>query len=267
MDVHKPKPVRSWRELLTEIGVIVLSVCIALTAEQAVEWLHWRNEVTQARINIAAELGRNMLVSVNRVRTAQCTEQRLDILAGIVDAASRTGTLPPVGEFGRPATSAWPDETWQSVLASQTATHFSDKELALLGGAYGQIQRQGIRTRDEMLAWSHLYTMVGPGRRLDPASESVLRVALSEARYMNRSTSLVSGQIVRQIETLNLPFDAATRREIEDALHGPMRQAYVCAPMETEAPATYGQGQSRSYVYTLRDWLKYPPYAARPGAR
>ena len=26
MDIHKPKPVRSWRELFTEIGIIVLSV-------------------------------------------------------------------------------------------------------------------------------------------------------------------------------------------------------------------------------------------------
>ena len=49
MDIHKPKPVRHWRELLTEVGVIVLSVCIALAAEQAVEWAHWRCEVSIAR--------------------------------------------------------------------------------------------------------------------------------------------------------------------------------------------------------------------------
>src|SRR4051812_38877059 len=264
MDIHKPKPIRSWREFLTEVGTIVLGVCIALAAEQAVEWWHWRNEVAQARISLADELSRNMLVSINRVRTAHCTEQRLDTLAAIVDAASRTGVLPPVPEFGRPQTSAWPDETWQSVIASVTATHFSDKELALLGGAYGQVQRQAIRTRDEMLAWAHLYTMVGPGRRLDPSSESVLRVALSEARYANRSTSVVSGQIVRQIEALKLPFDAATRRQIDDELHRPIDGTFTCKAMETEVPATYGQAQSKNYAYTIRDWQKYPPYTQQP---
>ena len=49
MEIHKPRPIRHWRELLTEIGVIVLSVSIALAGEQAVEWLHWHNEVATAR--------------------------------------------------------------------------------------------------------------------------------------------------------------------------------------------------------------------------
>ena len=67
MDVHKPKPVRSWRELLTEIGIIVLSVCIARAAEQAVEWVHWRSQVTDARTVIATELAGN--VRRGRVRS------------------------------------------------------------------------------------------------------------------------------------------------------------------------------------------------------
>jgi hypothetical protein len=38
VEIHKPKPVHSWRELLTEIGVVVIGVCIALAAEQTVEY-------------------------------------------------------------------------------------------------------------------------------------------------------------------------------------------------------------------------------------
>ena len=49
MDIHKPGPIQNWRDLLKEVGVIVLGVSIALGAEQAVEWLHWRSEVTAAR--------------------------------------------------------------------------------------------------------------------------------------------------------------------------------------------------------------------------
>ena len=44
MDIHKPKSIRNWREFLTEIGTIVLGVSIALAAEQAVEWWHWRGQ-------------------------------------------------------------------------------------------------------------------------------------------------------------------------------------------------------------------------------
>ena len=36
MHPHKPKPVHNWREFLTEIGVVVIGVCIALGAAQVV---------------------------------------------------------------------------------------------------------------------------------------------------------------------------------------------------------------------------------------
>ena len=36
MDIHKPKPIRNWREFLKEVGIIVLGVSIALAGEQAV---------------------------------------------------------------------------------------------------------------------------------------------------------------------------------------------------------------------------------------
>jgi hypothetical protein len=34
MAIHKPKPVHNWRELASEVGVIVVGIIIALTAEQ-----------------------------------------------------------------------------------------------------------------------------------------------------------------------------------------------------------------------------------------
>ena len=45
MEIHRPKAVHSWRELLKEIGIIVIGVVIALGAEQAVESLHWMRQV------------------------------------------------------------------------------------------------------------------------------------------------------------------------------------------------------------------------------
>src|SRR5580704_11219366 len=60
MEIHKPKPIHNWREFLTEIGVVVLGVCIALAAEQAVEAIHWHNKVVEARGVIATELAGNV---------------------------------------------------------------------------------------------------------------------------------------------------------------------------------------------------------------
>lgn len=51
MEIHKPKPVHSWRELLSEVGVVVIGIVIALSGEQAVEAVHHaeqRKELRQA---------------------------------------------------------------------------------------------------------------------------------------------------------------------------------------------------------------------------
>ncbi len=61
MKVHFPQPLHGWREFAGEVGVIVLGVLIALGAQQAVEWAHFRNEqrntlkrlFEEARINVA----------------------------------------------------------------------------------------------------------------------------------------------------------------------------------------------------------------------
>jgi hypothetical protein len=49
MHVHLPKALHGWRELLKEVGIIVLGVLIALSAEQAVESLHWHQRAATAR--------------------------------------------------------------------------------------------------------------------------------------------------------------------------------------------------------------------------
>ena len=54
--MHKPKPIRTWREFFTEIGVIVLGVLIALGLEQAMEALHWSYRVRDAETAMRAEL-------------------------------------------------------------------------------------------------------------------------------------------------------------------------------------------------------------------
>src|SRR5258705_11348027 len=56
MEIHKPKPIHTWRELLTEIGVIVIGVAIALAGEQTVEALHWHYRVNDAMEAIRLEL-------------------------------------------------------------------------------------------------------------------------------------------------------------------------------------------------------------------
>ena len=125
MDEQKPKRARDWRSFGKEYVIVVLGVATALAAQQAADWWHWQGEVVQARSALAIELTRVMQNGIERVRFAQCNEDRLSDLARILDGAMRSGKLPPVGPIGSPPTRPWPSTAWQSVTQSQTASHFS----------------------------------------------------------------------------------------------------------------------------------------------
>jgi hypothetical protein len=56
MDIHLPKVPHSWRELAKEIGIIVVGVIIALTAEQLVQDWDWHRKVKTAEAAMRQEL-------------------------------------------------------------------------------------------------------------------------------------------------------------------------------------------------------------------
>jgi hypothetical protein len=240
VEIHKPKPVHSWRELLTEIGVVVIGVCIALAAEQTVEFFHWRDQVRAARESIATEMAVSIGFGIERVRTEGCIEKRLDELGRILDAASRTGVLPPVGDIGTPHYRPFPSGAWNSVVASQVATHFSRPELAVLSSAYEQVALLGANNQAEILVWADLDAMAGPGRRLDPALDAALHAALSRARFYNRAMALVGGQLSNRARTMNLPLNMEEKKFIRDRLDASLGQDPMCRPIGPVA-ATYGQ--------------------------
>jgi len=256
MEIHKPKPVHNWREFLTEVGTIVLGVLIALGAEQAVDWMHWRSEVAQAQEFIATEMAINMRNGIERVRREHCLEQTIDAVAQILDTASHTGTLPAVGQLAGPPSRVWNSTVWNSVIASQASSHFSRQQLADLGRSYEQIQRLNENNTEEMVAWSNLDAIVGSGRRFDPSSEAALRSALSQVRWYNRILALGSGQMVARVQQLNLPFSQNDLGIIASAAHSPL----TCLPIGPSAPSVSGQAPLSTVPAQIDDFLKQPPY-------
>jgi hypothetical protein len=256
MEIHKPKPVRNWREFLSEVGVVVLGICIALAGEQVIEELRWGSQVSAARTVIATEMAYNLEGAIWRMRTLDCVEQRLDTLAKALDDASRSGSLPPIGNIGAPPSHMWRSGAWESVVASQTAAHFPREQLAALGALYKVVQRIDEHAAPEGTAWSDLYAMVGPGRRLDPASEAQLRSALALARWNGRTMATLSMFLVNQARGLGLPFAEFELAQIEDARTQPLKQARkgtvikpasptaICAPVGPVPPG-YGEGPNR----------------------
>ena len=274
VEIHKPKPVHNWRELLTEIGVIVIGIVIALAGEQVIEEMHWRNQVHQAREVIASEMTYNLVGAIGHIRSLGCVEQRLDMLSGILDQAARSGSLPPIGHIGEPVRHSWRSGAWDSVVASQTATHFPPQQLAALSSLYKRVQRGEEFATRELEAWSRLYAIVGPGRRLDPASEADLRQAISIARDMGRTVATTSVFVVNEAAAASLPFTAEEQQELANAETRPLagaprtraddaRTNAICGSIGA-VPLTYGDAPSGQIPAGISAFARSLPDFGKP---
>jgi hypothetical protein len=189
MDIHKPKPIHNWREFLKEYAIIVIGVLTALAAEQAVEWLHWQDEVTAARASLRSEMSVITNYYGQRVAIAGCVDKKLDSVGAII-AEVAAGLQPNMrGVVFRGLGAPIYDSEWQSERSSQVLTHFPRDELAAMSTLYGQRLEMHDWSLEEAAAWAGLAVLQDAAQKLGPADLAQLRINYRLAmRYQNAIT-------------------------------------------------------------------------------
>ena len=182
VEFHKPKPVRNWREFLKEYAIIVIGVLTALAAEQAVEWLHWRSEVSIARKSIFAEMAAADDYFVRRIADAPCIDRKLDRIAEMISAVA-AGKQPQMlvthfNGLGAPAG----DSDWQAERSSQILTHFPRDELALMSRYYANLPTLVDWGLQEANVWEGLAVLQDAPQKLSQSDVAQLRTNYHLAR-------------------------------------------------------------------------------------
>jgi hypothetical protein len=239
VDIHKPKAVHSWRELLKEIGIIVIGVVIALGAEQAVESIHWMRQVDVGEATLKGAFVQEVQNAASRDVQADCITRRLAFLSSVVQRSSQDGELPPMDAVGHPPYTPWTIGSWEALVASQTVSHLPRQKMI----DYSIIAQMttflsGLSDREEA-QWTTLDTMVGPGRRLSDVEAENLRVALAEASDSNSLMRRTSARLRDLVKATGLvepsEFDAAKKRATLGKTN-----AQICRPMAAPTSATRG---------------------------
>ena len=218
VDIHKPKPVHNWREFLTELGTIVLGICIAISLEQFVEYLHWHHEVQVGRQALTEEIAGIDRFYARRVLIAPCLDRRLaEVAAQIRDlGAGRKLTPQAANPAARAPGALLSDAEWQSERSSQTLTHFPRAELALMSRFYAQTTDMREWIFEEERSWSALDVMAEDPDHLGPADFAQLRVNLSTARTLE------------YLITLNAPRQLVLAAQL--GIHPPPPSSAIFAP-------------------------------------
>ena len=226
MEPHSPKhPIHSRREFLREVGIIVLGVLIALGAEQAVEALHWRQEVRSAHASLRLEM---MTANGNfafRAAVRDCVASRLGSLEVIAELAASHAPVPRVGPVQPDVANAFLDGDWLAYRASQVLTHFGHPELEEYGGYYGQLEHVRDWIAKEHDAWDIIERLQGDPSRLGPDDFAALRGAIADARTSNWYVALVAKEEMERSAQLHIPVPPADTARVRS----------VCTPQPLAA--------------------------------
>lgn len=235
------------RKRVAEIGEIVLGVLIALGLGAVATEIGWRIEVSNARDAIADELGEIVGQARERERADACIERKLDAVASVLNEAERTGTLPPTGRIGSPMYRTWSRGVWDSTLSAEIASHFDREGLDNLSGAYQFVDIINRRTEQELEAWTRLYAIAGPGRRIDADEVSQLREALSEARMAHRYLVFSGIRLDQIVQAFGLPI---SQEAIDD--YASAATNLTCGPIEKPDGRSYGEAPGLGVVQRSR---------------
>lgn len=222
MEIHKPKPVHNWREFLKEYAIIVVGVLTALCAEQAVETLHEHSRAAEARIDIHAEIARNLTYMNIRNANEACVSRRLDEIDGLI-AASAAGNLPPDPIWiGQALGLIMHDGKYKAATQSGSVSLFSNEEQGIYTDLYAMFDTYWEQAVRERAVWADLRTL----EKHPPPSAVLdwqLRSAVQKARAARWSIELTRIVAIRDAARIGVTSPGEA--------NGP--KLSVCLPLHT----------------------------------
>jgi hypothetical protein len=183
LEIHKPKPVHSWRELLNEVGVIVIGIAIALAGEQTIEWQHWHHEVAETREALDHEVAFNLGALQRRLDEAPCLDRRLGELRTYFAQRAQGSKARPAGSVGQPQFRRTHSNVWETAKAGQVASHFPLAERLRYAALYDSFDWARSRELEESVEWTRLLEL-DDFDSLGPEDWAALHAARARAKAL-----------------------------------------------------------------------------------
>ena len=222
MDIHKPKPWHGSREFLKEVGTIVLGVCIALAAEQAVEAWHEAQLAREAKAAIRAEMTGDVARVQYRMATQGCIQKRIEEINTLLAGWGDGKEIPAGMEIGQPGDVLFTDLRWQANLNSGRFSREAESDQAAQTAFYNMLRIIGDSEQDEHPTWDQLRVLDQGSHFLTLAYRPKLIETLTAARARAVEIGAMGAAILRVAKEQNL---------MPEKPFVPAMKATTCQPM------------------------------------
>ena len=196
-----------WREFAGEIAIIVVGVLIALSAEQAVEQIHWHHATEQAMEGMEKDAGTEHWAVLSRYKQEQCIQRRLSDLGALFarhDSSEQLGRLNPIG---RPFYNTGSAPSWDVAVADGSVSHLDFADRSRFAKAFGVYQLYERQMWEEKRAWQQLQ-MLNHTATLSPSDWSQARQAYDLASDFDASFRITLPQYLESFAVFPIPAES-----------------------------------------------------------
>jgi len=212
MHVHVPKPLHGWRPFVGEVGIIVIGVLIALGAEQVVQWVHGREDVSQLRAALKGELADDRARWEYMSAADHCALKRLDALDRLVATAPSSARL----------TNAYAivplnlhSSSWDVAKTSAATALIPLQERLTYASLYAALENWRDLLRNEVTNTQTISALFETANLAENRQQ--LPVFLSRARNLIRFRRASSAYIIKRFDELGIQPDKSTLIGATDA--------------------------------------------------
>ena len=181
MRLRMPRPLRGWRALGGEVGIIVLGVLIALGAQQLVETLNQRSQLSELRAAVDQEIAYGLGTYDARLRQNACFDARVSELGRWLTGWREGWPQRLAGTIAAPRSGPVHTSVWASRDPDVMAHMPLETKLAY-GAIYDEFANNEVQRLDERMTWLELAEFDGAAR-LDDVSLMRLQGLLTRARW------------------------------------------------------------------------------------
>ncbi len=218
MEIHRPGVVRSWRDFLKEVGIIVLGVSIALAGEEMVSNYNWKEEVAVVQDTVDDELADALFAAMERVKIAECQRRTLDRLDQLADESQGTLVIrnAPVRRVR-----LWGSAAWDAAVASGAIAHMDHDKRNIYANLFSFLSLfRDLNLRQEEL-WARIDAYRHP-RPLTNQSRDRFVENVSELRALTGTMNLAAQQFIEHAKPLHLKLSPDSAAELRKPLQCPM---------------------------------------------
>jgi len=213
MEIHKPKPVHSWREFLTEIGTIICGIVIALGGEQVVEAAHWSDRVREAEALMRKELTEdNGPQAYYRLSQARCIDGQLNTLekALLTERDAHVALVPH--NLTIPSFFTWDSDGYRQAIASSAIAHMSPERSYAWASPYTMMADLDATSLREANDYADLNLVSTAPPHPSEALRERLLASISRARGDNALMKSSAGALIKYLEEPGVTLDERHKR-------------------------------------------------------